>query len=124
MSQLTVTKRDGSKETYRADMINNAIERASEGLFDIPDKVMRIISDFELTLYDGITTKELDDSLVIAASQNIKDDPDYNIIAKNLLLLTIYKECMEGYEYGDDTQAAHQKYFKKYKSLGYEADLG
>ncbi len=123
MSQILVQKRSGATEPYRADMINNAIERAAAGLSDIPNKVMRIISDFELTLFSGITTRDLDKSLIIAASQNIKDDPDYDHIARNLLLLTIYKECMEGYEADADLTQWQQDYFPRYIKLAVEIEM-
>jgi len=123
MSQLHVTKRNGTREVYRAEMINKAIERACVGLSDIPNQVMKVITDFELTLFDGITTTELDRSLVIAASQNIKDDPDFDTIARNLLLLTIYKECIPGFEVHDDIQVEHADYFSTYIERGIEIEM-
>lgn len=115
ISNLTVTKRSGKKEPYVADKINRAVERACQGLSDIPNKVMRIISDFELTLYDGITTKEIDESLIIAASQNISQDPEYDTVARNLLLLTIYKDAIGEIEPDtDNIEELHKAYFPEY----------
>lgn len=123
MDTLHITKRDGSREVYRAELINRAIERACLGLEALPEKVMKVISDFELTLYDGITTREIDKSLVIAASQNIKEDLDYDTIAKNLLLLTIYKDCIDGYDYHENVDDRHKGYFKRYIKRGVEESI-
>lgn len=114
MNEIMVTKRDGSQEKYQAELINKAIERACQGLDDLPEKVMKVIADFELTLYSGISTKEIDQSLIIAASQNIKEDLDYDVIAKNLLLLTIYNDCIQNFDDHDSVKDLHHDYFEHY----------
>ena len=48
MTNITITKRDGTKEPYNADLINKAIEKACEGIEDVPNKIMRIITDFRI----------------------------------------------------------------------------
>jgi ribonucleoside-diphosphate reductase alpha chain len=99
---LTVTKIDGTREPFNADRINQAIARACAGLPDANAKTTQVASETHLTLYDGITTRELDQAAINAAAQNIKDDPDFDIIAKRLLLKTIYKQVLG--DYGDDSE--------------------
>ena len=89
--ELTITKRDGVKEVFNADRINRSIERAAFGLIDPIAKVTQIATDTHVTLYDGITTEELDLATINAAVQNIKEDPDYDRVATRLLLKTVYK---------------------------------
>ena len=79
-------------------MINKSIERACYGLDNNVSKVMQIAADTEVCLFDGITTIELDQATVNAAVQNIKDDPDYDIIAKRLLLKINYKAVLGDYD--------------------------
>jgi ribonucleoside-diphosphate reductase alpha chain len=55
-----ITKRDGTKEEFNADHINKSIERATIGLTDPISKVMQVATDTRMTVYDGITTEEMD----------------------------------------------------------------
>ena len=52
MVQLTITKRDGTKEQFNADKINRSIERACEGLTDPISMVTQIATETQLPLYD------------------------------------------------------------------------
>ncbi len=91
---LTVTRHDGRKVPFNADEINRSIERACYGLFDPVSKVTQIATETQLTIYDGITTYEMDQATINAAVQNIKDDPEYDIVAKRLLLKTVYRQVI------------------------------
>ena len=66
-SSKMVTKRDGTRAPFNADQINKSIERATYGLNNPLEKVMQIASETELTIYDGITTEEMDQATINAA---------------------------------------------------------
>lgn len=114
--ELTVTKRDGTKVRFDADRINKSIERACLGLENKIQMVTQIATETELTLYDGVTEDELDEATINAALQNIKEDPNYDIVAKRILLKTIYKKVLGDYDGNDTTapQRLHQKKFVEY----------
>jgi ribonucleoside-diphosphate reductase alpha chain len=99
---ITITKQDGSKEAFNADLINRSIERAAHGLTDPVSKVIQIATETKITLYDGISTEELDQATINAAVQNIKDDIEYDKIATRLLLKTIYRKVIGDYEKDND----------------------
>lgn len=113
---IQITKRDGTKEPFNADKINRSIERATAGLFDPISKVIQVATETRLTLYDGISTQEIDQATISAAIQNIKDDPEYGKIASRLLAKVIYKGALG--EYDDDNVedliARHKAYFPQY----------
>lgn len=111
---INIKKIDGTFEPFVVDKINQAIMDASHGLPEQSAKAFQIAKETELTLYDGISTKELDQALISASVQNIKDDPDFDIIATRLLLKTIYKEVVGDYINEDDLANKHQVAFKKY----------
>jgi ribonucleoside-diphosphate reductase alpha chain len=120
---LTITKRDGTKEPFNADKINRSIERACFGLLDPISMVTQIATETQLTLYDGITTEEMDQATINAAVQNIKEDIEYDKVAVRLLLKTVYRRVVG--EYNDDVQelkSKHKKQFpvhiKKYVAAG------
>lgn len=114
MSNITVTKRDGSKEPFDANKINAAILQAAEGLPDQVSKVVQIATELQLTLFDGITTEQLDAAVIQTTLQNVKDDPDYDKIAARLLLKTIYKGTLGDYETADELKKLHAREFPKF----------
>ncbi|HEV7455027.1 MAG TPA: ATP cone domain-containing protein, partial [Candidatus Saccharimonadales bacterium] len=115
---ISVVKRDGSKVPYDANKINKALERASRGLDDQISKVVQIATEVQLTLFDGITTEQLDEAVIQTALQNIKDDPDFDTIAARLLLKTIYKRVLGDYETDDALKKLHAALFPAYLKAG------
>lgn len=113
-SQLTVTKRDGTREPYEADRINRSIERAARDLPGGLGMTMKIASELAITLFDGITTEQLDEATVQVAVQNVKDDPAYDTIAARLFLKTVYKRVLGSYETEHELALLHQARFPGY----------
>ena len=111
---ITVLKRDGSRQPYDANLINQALERACENLEDPVGKVMQIASETELTLFDGISTEQLDQALIHAAVQNIKDDPQFDTIATRLYLKLIYKKVLGDFKTETEFRRLHKAGFSKY----------
>ncbi|MSU45347.1 MAG: ribonucleoside-diphosphate reductase subunit alpha [Candidatus Zambryskibacteria bacterium] len=116
---ITVTRHDGQREPFNADKINRSIERACYGLTDPVSKVTQIASETKLTLYDGITTEEMDQATINAAIQNIKDDIDYDKIATRLFLKVIYRRVVGDYGHDKATLVKlHKQAFLKYIANG------
>ena len=120
---VSVTKRDGTKQFYDADKINIALEEASRGLDDQISKVVQVATEVSLTLFDGITTQQLDEALIQTALQNVKDDPDFDTIAARLLLKTIYKQVLGDYETPEQLAILHASSFPRYIRDGIKKDL-
>lgn len=117
---IFITKRDGTKELFNANKINRSIERASVGLSDPISLVTQIATDTRVTLYDGMTTEELDKATINAAIQNIKDDTDFDKVATRLLLKTIYRKVVGDYdkENHEDLEKKHRDSFIEYIKKG------
>jgi ribonucleoside-diphosphate reductase alpha chain len=109
---ITVVKRNGEREAYDANKINIAIEHASQGLDENITWVTQIASELELTLFDGITTQQLDEAVIQVALQNVKDDPQFDTVAARLLLKTIYKGVLGDYTTPDELKALHVAHFR------------
>jgi len=114
MSEIYVVKRNGSKELFDANKINLALVKASEGLPDQISKVVQVATELQLTLFDGITTEQLDEAVIHTALQNVKDDPDFDIIASRLLLKNIYKNILGDFETTAELKKLHEKNFLTY----------
>ncbi|MBN9152279.1 MAG: ribonucleoside-diphosphate reductase subunit alpha [Micrococcales bacterium] len=120
---ITVVKRNGAREPYDANKINLAIEKASAGLDDNITWVTQIASELELTLFDGITTQQLDEAVIQVALQNVKDDPEFDTVAARLLLKTIYKRVLGDYETDEELRALHVEHFPMNIRRGVEEGL-
>jgi ribonucleoside-diphosphate reductase alpha chain len=120
---LNVTKRDGTIQSFDADRINRAIERACVGLSDPIAKVMQIASETNLTLYNGITEEEIDQATINAALQNMQNDIEFDKVATRLLLKTVYKKILGDYKRDEmaDLITRHAEGFPVFieKGVGY-----
>ncbi len=115
---ISITKRDGSREPFDADRINRAIERACYGLTNPTAKITQIASETQLTLYDGITSTELDQAIINTAVQNIQEDIEFGTIAVRLLLKVMYKGLFGDYETADEIKNLYRKNFRAYIENG------
>ena len=118
MSEIHVVKRDGTREPFDANKINLALVKASEGLPDQISKVVQVATELQLTLFDGITTEQLDEAVIHTALQNVKDDPDFDKIAARLLLKNIYKNILGDYETEAELKKLHEEKFSEYLKQG------
>lgn len=113
-SGIHVTKRDGTREPYNADRINKAIEKAAAGLPDQISITTQVASELAITLFDGITTEQLDEAAIGVAVQNVKDDPNFDIVAARLLRKVIYKRVLGGFDTDLELALLHQARFPGY----------
>ncbi|MEO6826690.1 MAG: ribonucleoside-diphosphate reductase subunit alpha [Microbacteriaceae bacterium] len=120
---ITVVKRNGQREPYDANKINLAIEDAAHGLDENITWVTQIASELELTLFDGITTQQLDEAVIQVALQNVKDDPEFDTVAARLLLKTIYKSVLGDYATPEELTALHRDRFADYVRRGVSEEL-
>lgn len=120
---IKVVKRDGTSEAFDANKINMELIAAAEGLPYQISKVAQISSEVQLTLFDGITTEQLNESIINTALQNIKDDPDFDVIASRLLLKTIYKSVLGDYKDSADLKKIHEIKFPEYLKEGIKLGL-
>lgn len=123
MQDISVVKRDGSREPFDANKINLALVKASEGLPDQISKVVQVASEVQLTLFDGITTDQLDEAVIQATLQNVKDDPDYDKIAARLQLKVDYKNILGDYNTDKELFKLHQDRFLPYLKNGVKVGL-
>ncbi len=123
MNGIHVVKRDGTREPFDANKINLALVKASEGLPDQISKVVQVATELQLTLFDGITSEQLDEAVIHTALQNVKDDPDFDTIAARLLLKNIYKNILGDYESEAELKKLHEKKFAEYIKYGVKEGL-
>ena len=120
---ITVIKRDGTTVPYDGYEIARSIEEASVGLDDQVARVTQLQSELEITLFDGITSEQLDEAVVQVALQNVKDDPAFDTIASRLLVKTHYKKIFGEGVSRDEVYSFHGPAFVASILRGVELEL-
>ncbi|MEE2962285.1 MAG: ribonucleoside-diphosphate reductase subunit alpha [Myxococcota bacterium] len=87
---MQVRKRNGDLEPVDLNKIVKAITRCSGGLTDVDP--IRIATKTISGLYDGATTKELDQLSIQTAASMMAEEPEYSLLASQLLGTFIDKE--------------------------------
>jgi ribonucleoside-diphosphate reductase alpha chain len=121
---IFVTKRDGTKVPFDANRINRSLERACEGFENKIQMVTQIATETQLTIYDGISEREMDEATINTALQNVSDDPAYDTVATRLLLKMTYARVLGDYD-KDDLEAPQKLHASKFAShINEWVDLG
>jgi ribonucleoside-diphosphate reductase alpha chain len=88
--QMQVRKRSGAHEPIDVNKIVRAVTRCCEGIADVDP--MRVALKTIAGLYDGATTRELDELSIRTASSFMAEEPAYSKLAARLLAAFIDKE--------------------------------
>ncbi|MCG9576781.1 ribonucleoside-diphosphate reductase subunit alpha [Vibrio tubiashii] len=95
--QLTVTKRDGRKESIDLEKIHRVITWAAEGLDNV--SVSQVELRAHIQFYDGITTSDIHETIIKSAADLISEEtPDYQYLAARLAVFHLRKKAYDQYE--------------------------
>jgi ribonucleoside-diphosphate reductase alpha chain len=89
-TRMQVRKRNGSLEPVDLNKIVHSIQRPSEGLSRVD--AMRVATRTVSGLYDGASTRELDQLSIQTAASLVTEEPEYGRLAARLLSTYIDKE--------------------------------
>lgn len=116
-SDLMVVTRTGQRVPFDIVKITTRVRLACVGLSDIDRKVDCILNDVKTSLYDGISTREIDEALINVALQNVKDDIEFDIVATRILTVTVYEDVFDDFDTGSSPESirtAHRDRFPQY----------
>lgn len=91
---ITVIKKDGTRTLFDEHKMHATLAQAVRGFEHIVDLSI-LVAEVWRTIYDGITTSELEKAYVLAACAFIERDPAYSFIAARLLLEKLMKEVCD-----------------------------
>ena len=105
---MRVRKRNGTWEPVDVNKIVRAVNRCCVGLVDVD--AMRVATKTISGLYDGATTRELDQLSIQTAAALIVEEPQYAKLAARLLATTIDKEVrnQEIHAFSQSVLTAHR----------------
>ncbi len=94
--ELLIVKRDGTREIFSVEKIrktlNASIAPENQSVVDVDF----FIAQVQREVYDGISTEEIDRTLIMVARAMIERDPAYNQLAAQLLLNSLYADAFNG----------------------------
>jgi len=97
MSNIQVTKRDGSKEDIDLDKLHKVVFYACDGINGVSPSQVEIKS--HLHFYNGITSSDIQETLIKSASELIDEDsPNYQWVAGRLIVYHIRKNVYGSFE--------------------------
>ncbi|MGF1742406.1 ribonucleoside-diphosphate reductase subunit alpha [Vibrio profundum] len=95
--KLTVTKRDGRKESIDLEKIHRVITWAAEGLTNV--SVSQVELKAHIQFYDGITTSDIHETIIKSAADLISEEtPDYQYLSARLAVFHLRKKAYGQYE--------------------------
>ncbi|MCA9799224.1 MAG: ribonucleoside-diphosphate reductase subunit alpha, partial [Cyanobacteria bacterium HKST-UBA04] len=122
MPAIMVKRRDGSLEPVQEDKINLVIQRACQGL----DKVSwsDVALGCQVSWYSGISTEEIDESVIMSARSLIEQHPQYSQVAARLLLFVLYQRVFgPGAARAEDVHNLYKNNFRDYLVKGIDAEM-
>ena len=97
MSNIQVTKRDGTKEQLDLEKMHKVVFFACDGVNGVSPSEVEIKSHIQF--YNGITSSEIQETLIKSAADLISEDtPNYQWVAGNLINYHIRKEVYGDFE--------------------------
>lgn len=91
---LLIMKRDGSKEIFSIDKIRKTIEASLTDDSRASVNVQEVIEQVQREIFDGISSQELERTVIMVVRSMIERDPAYSQLAAQLALNTIYKDAL------------------------------
>ncbi|NVK23615.1 MAG: ribonucleoside-diphosphate reductase subunit alpha, partial [Gammaproteobacteria bacterium] len=94
---LSVSKRDGTKESLDLDKIHRVITWAAKGLDNVSVSEVEIKSHIQF--YDGIKTEDIHETIIKAAADLISEEtPDYQYLSARLAVFHLRKKAYGQFE--------------------------
>jgi ribonucleoside-diphosphate reductase alpha chain len=75
--------------------------------------VTQIATETQVTIYDGISEREMDEATVNTALQNVQEDPNFDKVATRLTLKMIYTKVLGDFD-KDDKEAPQKLHTAKF----------
>ncbi|MEO8275776.1 MAG: ribonucleoside-diphosphate reductase subunit alpha [Thermoanaerobaculia bacterium] len=122
LGKLTVVTREGQTVLFNFRRIEEVVELATAALqTDIsPDRVAREVTK---SIFDGISTVEIGNALVMAAATFIERDPAYAFVTARLLLRRLYRESFGQSALAGEAKALYRASFVDGIATGIAAEL-
>ncbi len=100
-SALKVRKRDGSIAGFDIREIEKAVENCCRG-FETAADIRGIVDGCKSNIYDGISTREINQAVIMSIRTRIEVDPVYSYIGARFLFNDLYKDVLGRSEFEEN----------------------
>ncbi|MCR4328190.1 MAG: ribonucleoside-diphosphate reductase subunit alpha [Patescibacteria group bacterium] len=106
--ELNVKRRDGSVALFDIVEIEHAVRNVANAYPEVAMNVYEVLEDVKNGLYDGITTSEINQVVLMVLKARIEKDPVYSSVAARFLINDLYKEILDTDEFEKGFENAHK----------------
>jgi len=107
---ISVEKRTGESAEFNVHEIELAITNCCADVV-APIDIVGVIGDTKLSLFDGITTSEINQAVIMSLRARIEREPAYSAVAARFLLNDLYKDVIGVDEFNDAFARRHREAF-------------
>ncbi|GAB4286487.1 MAG: hypothetical protein Kow0081_4460 [Candidatus Dojkabacteria bacterium] len=94
-----------------------------DGLDISREEAEMMLNEFELTKFEGMSTSEIIDGLILIAAQNIQHNIDFDKVATRLFVTDTYRKVLRFEENEDDFFNGYKVNFKRFIQKGIDIGL-
>jgi ribonucleoside-diphosphate reductase alpha chain len=118
--ELNVKRRDGTVARFDVAEIERAVRNVANEYPAAAINVYEILEDVKAGLYDGISTSEINQVVLMVLKARIERDPVYSAVAARFLVNDLYKEVLGKDEFDKGFEEAYRKGFAAAMRRGVE----
>ena len=118
--ELKVNRRDGTVARFDIAEIERAVRNVANKYPEAAINVYEILEDVKTGLYDGITTSEINQVVLMTLKARIERDPVYSSIAARFLINDLHKEILGKDEFEEGFEKTHRDGFVSAMRRGVE----
>ncbi len=122
-ARINIVHSDGTPSFYDRVVLKQYIEDLTRDLDPHEFSVESLLTHTETNLFSGITSIQILDTLMLAATGLIEYDPSYEIIASRILLKKIYKETFTTKIASSNLKENYMQSFKSLVNIGFTHEL-
>ncbi len=119
-SEITVKKRGGGIVRFDIKEIESAVVNCAKKYPDSAIDVEGIMEDCKTGIYDGITTSEINQVVLMAIRARIERDPVYARLGARFLFTDLAKEILKRDEFSEGFEKTYREGFAKSVKAGVE----
>jgi ribonucleoside-diphosphate reductase alpha chain len=123
---IHITDENGQRTPLDRQRLETIVSEACSGLEDVDPQ--RILNEATRNLYDGVSRKDLNTSLVITSRTLVEEEPNYSYVTARLLLDTLRSEALQFLDLGEsatqaDMQTLYAEALPRFLARGIELEL-
>lgn len=118
--KLRVKRRDGGLVPFDLTQIRAAIERYCGGDLK-PSEIDKIVQESLTNVYDGISTSEINQAVIMSLRARIEKDPLYSYLAARVLLNDLYRDVIRVDESDAHFEETYRRGLSESVKLGVQA---